>query len=201
MLILKHASPSAKPVINQAWEKSLLVVAGEASPAVIFFCFIWLNCYYRQPGLLFRLYRGVPILGRSALEYRLRPLLCTYTNLILILEPRDLLNSNEASVLPLHYTQSWKFEKHYAYVNMEKSGLEPENTIRKIVVLPIRLYPLCLKKTSLRVKKRSPGAARRTFFKQVVYNHPYLASLDRLINSLSLGSITVHFRFYILNLS
>ena len=26
--------------------------------------------------------------------------------------------------------------------SMEKSGLEPENTIRKIAVLPIKLYPL-----------------------------------------------------------
>jgi hypothetical protein len=58
-------------------------------------------------------------------------------------------------VLPLHYIliklenlinisleHRRKAKGFDAYGNVEKSGLEPENTIRKIVVLPIKLYPL-----------------------------------------------------------
>jgi hypothetical protein len=57
-------------------------------------------------------------------------------------------------VLPLHYIliklenlrnislkHRRKAKGFDAYGNVEKSGLEPENTIRKIVVLPIKLFP------------------------------------------------------------
>jgi hypothetical protein len=91
--------------------------------------------------------------------------------LILELEPR--LNSNEASVLPLQYIliklenlinisleHRRKAKGFDAYGNVEKSGLEPENTIRKIVVLPIKLYPrLRSPSRSLAFLKKTVSAA------------------------------------------
>jgi hypothetical protein len=51
---------------------------------------------------------------------------------------------------------------HRSYGNVEKSGLEPENTIRKIVVLPIKLFPLTLIFPRLAQAKRARINPRRT---------------------------------------